>query len=184
MPKDTFGLNMRDDLPTPDTSPELFEGVLKRRVFAFIIDAVILIASIAVSAVILGILGILTLGLAWLGYFILVPGVIFAYYVITLGSPARATIGMQLMDIVLTPTRTRTLDGGLAILHPIVGWISQSLTPLVLLVPLFTKRRQMLHDLVVGTLMVRRSPMQRFWQEEVRGYDEPWVSPTNPRWDE
>ena len=184
MPKDAFGWTMRDDLPTPDTSPELFEGVLMRRVIAFIIDSIILTVAIVVSAVVLGVLGILTLGIAWLGYFILVPGVLFAYYVATLGSPARATVGMQVMDIVLTPTRSTPLDGGLAVVHPIAGWIAQALTPLVLFIPLFTQRRQMLHDLVVGTLMVRRSPMERFWKQEAEHYGEAWASPKNPRWHE
>lgn len=182
MTNDAFGRKMRDDLPKPDTSPELFEGVLLRRVIAFFIDSVILTIAIIVSAVVLGILGILTFGLAWLGYFILVPGVLFAYYVATLGSPARATIGMQVMDIVLTPTRSKPLDGGLAVLHPIAGWIAQALTPLVLIVPLLTQRRQMLHDLVVGTLMVRRSPMERFWEHEAQNYGEAWADPKNPRW--
>jgi len=182
MPKDAFGRTMRDDLPTPTNSPELFEGVLMRRVIAFFIDGVILTVAIAVSAVVLGILGILTLGIAWLGYFILVPGVLFAYYVVTLGSSARATIGMQVMDIVLTPTRSAPLDGGLAVLHPIAGWIAQAFSPLVLFVPLFTQRRQMLHDLVVGTLMVRRSPMERFWKQEAEHYGEAWADPQNPRW--
>ncbi|MCZ4270839.1 RDD family protein [Maritalea porphyrae] len=182
MPKDAFGRIMRDDLPTPNTSPELFEGVLMRRVIAFFIDSVIITVAIVVSAVVLGVLGILTLGIAWLGYFILVPGVLFAYYVVTLGSSARATVGMQIMDIVLTPTRSTPLDGGLAVLHPIAGWIAQALTPLVLFVPLFTQRRQMLHDLVVGTLMVRRSPMEQFWRQEAEHYGEAWADPKNPRW--
>jgi len=182
MPQDAFGRNMREDLPTPDTSPELFKGVLKRRVIAFFIDSVILAVAIGVSAVVLAILGVLTFGIAFLGYIILVPGVFFAYYVLTLGSSARATVGMQVMDIVLTPTRATTLDGGLAVIHPIAGWIAQALTPLVFFIPLLTKRRQMLHDLVVGTLMVRRSPMERFWQQEAENYGDAWADPQNPRW--
>jgi uncharacterized RDD family membrane protein YckC len=40
-------------------------------------------------------------------------------------------------------------------------WIS---LPISLLVALLTPRRQMIHDLIVGTLMVRRSPMERHWR--------------------
>ncbi len=36
--------------------------------------------------------------------------------------------------------------------------------PVSLLVALFTPRRQMVHDLVTGTLMLRRSPMERHWR--------------------
>lgn len=178
MAKNIFGYFVRDDLPTPDSSPELFESVLQRRVLAFVIDVLILGALIAISAVVLGVLGILTFGLAWLGYFILVPGVAFLYYMATLGSPARATVGMQLMDIVLTPTRTQPLDGALAVLHPFVGWLTYVIcSPFVVLLALFTRRRQMLHDLTVGTLMVRRSPMERFWREEAQHYGDAWASP-------
>jgi len=173
MTKDTFGQTLREDLPTPSTAPELFEGVLMRRVIAFIIDGIILTIAIAVSAAVLGVLGVLTFGIAWLGYIILVPGVLFAYYVVTLGSAARATVGMQVMDLVLTPTRKTTLDGGLAVLHPFAGWLANTiLSPFVLLLGLFTPRRQLLHDLIVGTLMVRRSPMVRFWRQEARNHDE------------
>lgn len=183
MATNAFGWTVREDLPTPDTSPELFEGVLTRRVLAFMIDAVILTVSNVVAAIVLGILGVLTLGLAWLGYFIMVPGVAFLYYMLTLGSSARATIGMQVMDLVLTPTRSQPLDGALAVLHPFVGWLTYvTCTPFILLVSLFTPRRQLVHDLLVGTLMVRRSPMERFWREEAKFYGEAWASPQSSKW--
>jgi len=82
-----------------------------------------------------------------------------------LGSSRRATIGMQFMDIVLTPTRGQPLDGWMAILHAGLFWLTFWISwPVSLLFVLFTPRRQMIHDLVVGTLMVRRSPMTRHWQ--------------------
>jgi uncharacterized RDD family membrane protein YckC len=36
--------------------------------------------------------------------------------------------------------------------------------PISLAFALFTPRRQMVQDLVTGTLMLRRSPMVRHWQ--------------------
>ncbi len=173
MGKNSFGWFVRDDLPDPNSAPELFDGILLRRVMAFVIDVVIMMILIVIASVLLGILGVLTLGIAWLGYFILAPAVGIGYYTLTLGSPVRATLGMQAMDIVLTPTRRAPLEGWLAILHPIVGWVSITIfTPFILLVGLFTGRRQLLHDLVVGTLMVRRSPMVRMWQSEANNYEE------------
>jgi len=106
-----------------------------------------------------------TLGLAWAALVFVVPGVIVLYYAATLGSSRRATIGMQMMDIVLTPTRGLPLDGFMAILHAGLFWLTFWISwPISLLFALFTPRRQMIHDLVVGTLMVRRSPMTRHWQ--------------------
>lgn len=165
-----LGRQVRDDLPDPGSSPELFEEVLVRRVFAYLIDLVIMIALFAVAAVLLAIAGLLTLGIAWLGFFILGPAVIVFYYASTLGTPMRATIGMKMMDIVLTPTRKRPLDGVRAVLHPLVFWVTIWVFWPLLALGLFTPRRQLLHDLIVGTLMVRRSPMERHWADEARDH--------------
>ncbi|VAW20806.1 hypothetical protein MNBD_ALPHA12-1595, partial [hydrothermal vent metagenome] len=86
------------------------------------------------------------------------------YYAATLGSSRRATIGMAIMDLVLTPTRGLPMDGWRAFLHPLVFWLTVwILPPVSLLIALFTPRRQLLHDLVVGALMLRRSPMDKHW---------------------
>lgn len=155
----------RPALPDPQTAPELFEGVLTRRVFAFIIDVVVMGAMILAFSLVGLVAGFLTFGLAWLALFFVVPATIVLYYGATLGSSRRATVGMQMMDIVLTPTRGQPLDGWMAIIHAAVFWLTTWISwPISLLFALFTPRRQMIHDLVVGTLMVRRSPMVRHWQ--------------------
>ena len=160
----------RPALPDPQTAPELFEGVLTRRVFAFIIDLVVMGAMILAFSLVGLIAGFLTFGLAWLALIFVVPATILLYYGATLGSSRRATIGMQMMDIVLTPTRGQPLDGWMAIIHAAVFWLTTWISwPISLLFALFTPRRQMIHDLVVGTLMVRRSPMVRHWQARNAG---------------
>lgn len=152
-------------LPDPATAPELFDGVLSRRVFAFIIDLVILGAMVLAFSLVGLIAGFLTFGLAWAALVVVIPASIVVYYAATLGSPKRATIGMQMMDIVLTPTRGQPLDGWMAVIHAAIFWVTVWISwPLSLLIALFTRRRQMLHDLLVGGLMVRRSPMVRHWQ--------------------
>ncbi|WP_354062287.1 RDD family protein [Devosia sp. 2618] len=157
----------RPTLPDPNTAPELFEGVLTRRVMAFLIDLVAMGVLIVAFSIIGLIAGFLTFGLAWLALFVVVPATIVLYYGATLGSHKRATIGMQLMDIVLTPTRGQPLDGWMAVVHAGVFWLTAWISlPVSLLFTLFTPRRQMLHDLVVGTLMVRRSPMVRHWRAQ------------------
>ncbi len=153
-------------LPDPETAPELFEGVLTRRVIAFVIDFVILSAVVAIAALVALVVGIFTLGLGFLAApFIFILSIVL-YYGATLGSPRRATIGMQIMDIVLTPTRGQPLDGWQAFAHPLIYWLTcWVLAPISLLAALFTPRRQLLHDLVLGVLMVRRSPMERHWRD-------------------
>lgn len=157
----------RSALPDPETAPELFEGVLTRRVFAFAIDLIVMGAMILAFSLVGLIAGFLTFGLAWLAMFLVVPATIVLYYGATLGSSKRATIGMQVMDIVLTPTRGQPLDGWMAIIHAGVFWLTTWISwPLSLLFALLTPRRQMIHDLVVGTLMVRRSPMVAHWRAQ------------------
>lgn len=152
-------------LPDPATAPELFEGLLTRRVMAFVIDLTVMGALILVFTFVGLIAGFLTFGLAWVALIFVIPATIVLYYGATLGSPRRATMGMQMMDIVLTPTRGQPLDGWMAIIHAAVFWLTTWISwPLSLLFALFTPRRQMIHDLVTGTLMVRRSPMVRHWR--------------------
>jgi uncharacterized RDD family membrane protein YckC len=152
-------------LPDPNTAPELFEGVLSRRVLAWLIDLVILTVIVSVVAVIGFIFGILTLGLGWLALPIIVPLALVFYYAVTLGSNRRATIGMSMTDLVLTPTKGPPLDGWTAFIHPLLFWLTiWFLAPVSLVVALVTPRRQMLHDLVLGVLMLRRSPMEKRWK--------------------
>ena len=156
---------MNATLPDPATAPELFEGVLTRRVMAFIIDMIVISAIVLGLSIVGGIAGFLTFGLGWLALVVLIPLAIILYYGATLGSPRRATLGMSMMDIVLTPTRGQPLDGGMAFVHALLFWVSAWICwPLSLIIALVTPRRQMLHDLIVGALVVRRSPMTRHWQ--------------------
>ena len=153
-------------LPDPVSNPELFDGLLVRRTVAYLIDLVIL-GLIAFAVALAGlVLGIFTVGLGWLAIPVLLVLATLGYYAATLGSPARATVGMQLMDIVLTPARGAPLDGWAILIHPIIFWVTIWISwPFTVLFVLFTPRRQLLHDLITGTLMVRRSPMTRHWRD-------------------
>ncbi|KKB10261.1 RDD family protein [Devosia chinhatensis] len=154
----------RPALPDPSSAPELFEGLLTRRVTAYLIDlALIGVITIGLS---LGaiVLGLFTFGLSLLSLAFVVPASVVIYYALTLGSAKRATIGMQAMDIVLTPTRGQPLDGWMAALHALLFWLTFWISwPVTLAFALFMPRRQMIHDLIMGTLMVRHSPMLRHW---------------------
>ena len=50
----------------------------------------------------------------------------------------------------------------LAVMHALIFWFSVGLlTPLILLVGLFTARRQLLHDLLLGTVVVNSAALVR-----------------------
>jgi uncharacterized RDD family membrane protein YckC len=145
----------------PSSQPELFRGVLTRRVFAFLIDLLVLSIPVILAVIFIAVFGLITLGLGWLLFWLVSPAtVIWAliYYGATLGSPHSATIGMRVMDLEL-----RTWYGApsyfvLGATHAVVFWISISvLSPLVLLVGLFNSRRRLLHDIILGTVVINSS---------------------------
>jgi uncharacterized RDD family membrane protein YckC len=142
----------------PVAHPELFDGVLARRMCAFVIDLIIIGLPVVAASIFIFLLGIITLGLGWILFWPLhVLSVVWAllYYGFTLGGPSSATIGMRTFGIEL-----RTWYGApgyfvLGAAHAIFYWISITiLTPLILLIGLFTSRRQLLHDLVLGTVLI------------------------------
>ena len=71
--------NDRPALPDPATAPELFEGVLTRRVVAFFIDLVVMGLMILAFAFVGLIAGFLTFGLAWLALVFVIPATIELY---------------------------------------------------------------------------------------------------------
>ena len=142
----------------PQANPELFEGVLTRRCIAFLIDVVIIAVPVLLAALFILVFGLVTLGLGWLLYWLLWPATVVwavVYYGLTFGSAASATIGMRLMDLEM-----RTWYGApsyfvLGAVHAVVYWVAISfLTPLVLLVAFFNERRRLLHDMLVGTIVI------------------------------
>lgn len=153
------------ELPDPHTAPELFDGVLTRRVMAWIVDTVIISVLIVMMAIAVAIVGIFTLGLLWIFMPFFLFFAVLLYYAATLGSPFRATVGMRIFDLVLTPTRYAPLDGWKVLIHPFVFWLSIWIFWPLLFIGLFTARRQLLHDIISGTLMLRRSPMERHWSD-------------------
>src|SRR5262249_59973940 len=66
-----FSIEVKPHAYDPATNPELFEGVLARRVIAFFIDLVILSVPILVAGFLIAVLGLLTFGLGWLLFFAL-----------------------------------------------------------------------------------------------------------------
>jgi uncharacterized RDD family membrane protein YckC len=138
------------------TNSSLYSDVRKRRVFAFLIDYAIIILLSIPAAIIILVLGILTLGLGWLLFAILIPLVALSYVAITMGGAQQATLGMRAMNIRLMRLDGVKVDGMLAIVHTILFWAFNTvLTPLILLATLFLDYKRTLHDLLLGTVVVR-----------------------------
>jgi uncharacterized RDD family membrane protein YckC len=142
----------------PIANPELFEGVLARRVAAFIIDFIIIAIPVVLAAMFIFAFGVVTLGLGFALYWLLSPAsVIWAivYFGITLGGPRSATIGMRVMDLEMRTWYGAPAYFVLGAVHVIVFWLSVSaLTPFILLVCFFNERRRLLHDILLGTIVI------------------------------
>jgi uncharacterized RDD family membrane protein YckC len=142
----------------PVTHPELFEGVLSRRLIAFIIDVLIIGIPVLFATIFIFIFGIVTLGLGWALYYLLSPATVIwaiCYYGLTFGSPASATIGMRVMDLEMRTWYGAPAYFVLGAVHAIVFWVTISfLTPLILVVGFLNERRRLLHDIIVGTVVV------------------------------
>lgn len=145
----------------PALEPELFRGVLTRRIFAFLIDLVVLSIPVIVAGIFIFFFGIITLSFGWLLYGILWPATVvwaLIYYGACIGGSSSATVGMRMMDL-----EVRTWYGApgyflLGAMHGLLFWVSTSLlSPLVLLVGLFNGRRRLLHDIVLGTVVINSS---------------------------
>jgi len=145
----------------PWLQPELFRGVLTRRVVAFLIDLIVLSIPVVLAVLFIAVFGLITLGLGWVLFWLVSPAsIIWAllYYGASLGGPHSATLGMRVMDLEL-----RTWYGApgyflLGAMHAVLFWISVSvLSPLVLLIGLFNGRRRLLHDIVLGTVVINNS---------------------------
>ena len=145
----------------PDLQPELFRGVLTRRVFAFLIDLVVLSVPVILGYIFIAVFGVITLGLGWMLFWLAWPATIvwaIVYYGASIGGPHSATMGMRAMDL-----EVRTWYGApgyfvLGACHAVLFWVSISfLTPLVLLAGLLNSRRRLLHDIILGTVVINSS---------------------------
>ena len=139
-----------------------FHGTLTRRIFAFLIDYFLLGLVILVAAVIVFFLGLLTLGFAWFVYPVLGAVVGMLYFGMTIGGSAQASPGMRAMGLILVQQNGRPIDFLTAIVHLVLFWLFNTvLSPLVLLVALFTNRNRLLHDILLGTAMADRAAYTR-----------------------
>jgi uncharacterized RDD family membrane protein YckC len=142
----------------PARNPELFEGVLARRVVAFIMDFVIIATPVLLAAVVIFAFGIVTLGLGFALYWLLPPATVIwaiVYFGFTLGSDRSATIGMRMMDIEMRTWYGAPAYFVLGAVHAIAFWFTVSFfSPFVLLVAFFNERRRLLHDIMLGTVVI------------------------------
>lgn len=141
----------------PFTDPARFDGVLWRRSLAYLTDLAILLGLLFLYQIALVFLSVATLGLATPLLILIAAAIPTAYHTLTIGGPSAATLGMRLFGL-----QVSVWNGGKpgylqALLHTAVFYVTISFTSgLILLWPLFNNRRRCLHDLLCGTMVLRR----------------------------
>ncbi len=139
--------------------PVLYDGVRTRRILSFLIDYTVVLLLSVPAAILVFFLGVVSLGLAWGLYGVLLPLIAILYIAFTMGGSAQATPGMSMAGIKVARLDGEKVDPAIALLHGVIFWAANTLlTPFVILVALFTPRKQLLQDLMLGTVVVRRRP--------------------------
>lgn len=141
--------------PDPLDDPELYDGLVLRRVGAYAVDVIAIAVLWLVAWVLLGMLAILSLGLLLpfkVTVLVLLPT---AYHTWFLGSSG-ATPGMRFFDVELRSWTGRRPDFFQAFLQTVLFYTTVALTGFVILiVALFNDRRRTVHDFLAGTVGVR-----------------------------
>ena len=150
------GKTVHDSGFPADEDWRLYEGVRTRRVMAFFIDYVIILLLMIPFAILVFLLGIVTLGLGWMLFAVFGPFVALTYVAMTLGGGRQATVGMQMTGIRLARLDGLRIDPLLAIVHTVLVWAGNVFTSgLILLATLVLDRKRTVHDLLLGTVVVR-----------------------------
>jgi uncharacterized RDD family membrane protein YckC len=139
----------------------LTEGVLLRRVFAWLIDALLIGLIWIALTLTLVLFGLLTLGLG-LPMLGILPFVPFCYHVLFLAGPPSATPGQSALGLVVR----RNDDFGRptlaqAVVSTLLFYASLAFSGLPLLLALFTVRRRTPHDLISGLVVLRTRALTR-----------------------
>jgi uncharacterized RDD family membrane protein YckC len=157
----SLGVDIKPHAYDPVLQPEYFDGVPARRMIAFMIDLAIIMAPVVFVSIFIFLFGIVTFGLGWALFHLVPPAAAIwalVYGGLTMGGPASATIGMQMVEI-----EVRTWYGApcyflLGAVHALAFWVTISaLTPLVLVVGLLNERRRLLHDFLLGTVVINNA---------------------------
>ncbi len=166
--------DLRPHAYDPIANPELFDGVLTRRLVAFVIDLIIIGLPIAAASLFILVVGFITFGLGWMLFWLLSPAsVLWAlfYYGTTLGSPASATLGMRAMEIEMRTWYGAPAYFVLGAAHAIVYWVSVSvLTPFIVVVGFLNSRKRLLHDMLVGAVIINNAARTAALRTPARSY--------------
>jgi uncharacterized RDD family membrane protein YckC len=133
----------------------LLDGVRTRRVLAFLVDYSIVALIWLVMLLPVLILGIVTFGLAWMLFPALGAIIAIIYVGSTMSGLAQATWGMRFFSIRLERLDGTRIDFMTAVVHAVLFWFLNGIFVPLLLISLFTEKKQLIQDILLGTFVVR-----------------------------
>ena len=137
------------------TDAVLTEGVVGRRVVAWLVDALIIGALLAVLHTLLWVLGFLTFGLGWFlaGGLWVVP---MLYVVLFIAAPGQATPGQALLGLrVVRDADLGRPELAQAVVYAVGYELTMWFGALWLLAAFFTRRARCIHDIIAAVTVVR-----------------------------
>ena len=144
-------------MPDPAVQPAFYEGVLWRRVAAYVIDVVCIGLLMVVAWVPFAMLTLLSFGLLHTPLWFLFGLIPLAYHTLLVSGPRAATLGMRCFDLELRAAGGARPVFLQALAHAALFYLTVGVTcSLILLVALFNRRKRTLHDMATGLVMVRR----------------------------
>ncbi|MBV9076656.1 MAG: RDD family protein [Methylobacteriaceae bacterium] len=142
------------------TSPATTDGVIGRRLLAYLVDIVVLFLFTLFLGFLIGLAGFVTFGLSWTLYAVLVPGAALLYAAMTVGGAAQATPGMRMMGVSIHDAATGGPPGPLiAAGHALLFYVAAGTFFLLVLdvaIGLMREDRRLGHDLLAGVVALRR----------------------------
>lgn len=142
-------------LPDPEIDRQFYDGVPGRRFAAWLVDVGIVLALGVPTAIVFG---LMTLGLGFMLFPLVLAGTGFVYRLLTLSSSS-ATLGMRLMGLEFRRADGSRFDGLTATLHTALYMLCLSFMVLQVIscvTILTTAYRQSLPDLVLRTTAINR----------------------------
>ena len=147
-----------DGPPHPRDAPALYDGLLWRRVLAYLVDVVIIAVLSAAAWLAVAIVGALSFGLLIPIGIIVLALIPVTYHTYFIGGRG-ATPGMRLFDLGMVNLLGRQPDFPQALLVTVLFYATVAMTAsLILIVALFNDRRRTIHDILAGTLVLRGAP--------------------------
>lgn len=136
--------------------PAYYDNVRTRRIMAFVVDYIAIAILHIPVAIVVFFLGIITLSLGWLLFAIITPLIAFVYVGSTMGGPDQATPGMKMAGLRIARTDGARVDFMTAVIHGVIFWVANIVTSgAILLISLFTDRKRLVQDLLLGTVILR-----------------------------